>query len=108
MSRVRRESGDLWSSWLLGVPGELVGEEGEAVTDDPGIDEAHGLHAAGLTEEALTAPEHNREDDQPQLVDEVMLDQRAPELIAGRDDDFPVQLPLQLRDLGHDVPLQDR
>ena len=32
-----------------------------------------------------------------------MLDQRAPELIAGVDDDFPVQLLFQLRDLRHHV-----
>ena len=65
-----------------------------------GIDEAHGLLVAGLAEEALAGPEHDREDDQPQLVDQVVLDQRAPELVAGGDDDVSVQLLLQLRDLG--------
>jgi len=34
-----------------------------------------------------------------------VLDQCAPELIAGRDDDFSVQLLLQLRDLLHDIAL---
>ena len=72
------------------LPDELVGEEDEAVTNGLGIDEAHGLLVAGLAEEALAGPEHDWEDDQPQLVDQVMLDQRAPELIAGRDDDFSV------------------
>jgi len=37
----------------------------------------------------LAGPEHDREDDQPQLVDQVVLDQRAPELVAGVDDDVP-------------------
>jgi hypothetical protein len=70
----------LWASgtpavWRpLGVPDELVGEEDEAFTDGLGIDEAHGLLVAGLVEEALTRPEHDWEDDQPQLVDQVMLD----------------------------------
>ena len=73
---------------LLGVSDGLVGEEGEAVTDGLGIDEAHGLLVAGLSEEALARPEHDREDDQPQLVYQVVLDQRAPELIAGWDNDF--------------------
>jgi hypothetical protein len=54
------------------------------------IDEAHRLFVAGLTEETLAGPEHDWEDDQPQLVDRVMLDWRAPELMAGRDDDFSV------------------
>ena len=58
----------------LGLPDELVGEEGEAVTDCLGIDEAHGFLVAGLAEEALASPEHDREDDQPQLVDQVVLD----------------------------------
>ena len=63
---------------------------------------------AGLAEEAFAGPEHDREDDQPQLVDQVVLDERAPELIAGVDDDVAVQLLLQLRDLGHHVARQDR
>src|SRR3989440_5701967 len=58
----------------LGLPDELVGEEGEAVTDFLGIDEAHGFLVAGLAKEALAGPEHDREDDQPQLVDQVVLD----------------------------------
>ena len=80
----------------LGVPDGLVGEDGDAVTDGLGVDEAHGFLVAGLAEEALAGPEHDREDLQPQLVDEVVLDQRARELEAGGDDDFPVELLLQL------------
>ena len=72
------------------------------------VDEAHGLLVAGLAEEALAGPEHDREDDQPQLVHQVVLDQRAPELIAGGDDDLSVELLLELRDLGHHVALDDR
>ena len=79
---------------------ELVGEEGEAVTDGLGVDEAHGLLVAGLAEEALAGSEHDWEDDEPQLVDEVVLDQRVHELVAGVDEDVPVELLLQLRDLG--------
>ena len=59
---------------LLSVSDEkLVGEEGEAVTDGLGAHEAHGLFVAGLAEEALARPEHDREDDQPQLVDQVVF-----------------------------------
>ncbi len=76
----------------LGVPDELVGEEGETVTDSPRAQEAQGLLVTGLAEETLASPEHDREDDQPQLVDEVVLHQRAHQLIAGVDQDFPVKL----------------
>jgi hypothetical protein len=58
----------------LGLPDELVGEEDEAVTNGLGIDEAHGLLVADVAEEALAGPEHDWKDDQPQLVDQVMLD----------------------------------
>ena len=58
----------------LSLPDKLIREVGEALTDGPGLAEAHRLLVAGLAEEALAGPEHDREDDQPQLVDEVMLD----------------------------------
>jgi hypothetical protein len=58
----------------LDLPDENVGEEDEAVTNGLGIDEAHWLLVGGLAEEALAGPEHDWEDDQPQLVDQVMLD----------------------------------
>jgi hypothetical protein len=67
----------------LGVSDGLVGEHDDAVTDVLRIDQAHGLLVAGLAEEALAGPEHDREDLQPQLIDEVVLDQRARELKAG-------------------------
>jgi hypothetical protein len=74
----------------LGVSDGLVGEEGDAVVECLGVDEAHGFLIAGLAEKALAGPEHNRVDLQPQLVDEVMLYQRAQELEAAGDDDVPV------------------
>src|SRR5438477_3633881 len=75
---------------------EPVGQEYQAVTDGGAVDEAHGLPDARLTEQAYTGSEHDRKDDQPQLVDQVMLDQRAYELIARVHDDFSTQLPLEL------------
>jgi hypothetical protein len=53
---------------------ELVGEEGEAVTDRLGVDQAHGFLFARLAEQALAVPEHDGEDDEPQLVDQVVLE----------------------------------
>jgi hypothetical protein len=43
---------------------------------------AHGFLVAGLAEQALADLEGDREDLQPQLVDQVVLDQRAYELTA--------------------------
>ena len=53
-------------------------------------------------------PEHERVDHQPQLVDEILLDQRAHELETGGYDDLPVQPLLQLRHRVHRVALHDR
>ena len=53
---------------------ELVREGGKAGTDSPGVEEAHGLLLASLAEEALAGPEHDRIDNQPQLVEEIVLD----------------------------------
>ena len=73
----------------LGVSDGLVGEVGDAALNGPGVEEAHGFLVADLGEEALADPEHDREDLQPQLVDEVVLHQRAWEPEAGGDDDSP-------------------
>src|SRR6266581_8725929 len=111
---VRRRAGTRASSercrrpTTLRVPDGLVGEEGDIALDGLGVDEAHGLLVAGLAEEAFAGPEHDREDLQPQLVDEVVLHQRVYELEAGGDDDFAVELLLQLRDLVHRVALEYR
>ena len=58
------------------LPG-LVGEQGEAVTDGLGLNEAHRLDLADLAEEAPAGPERERVDEKPHLVDEVVLDQRV-------------------------------
>jgi hypothetical protein len=58
----------------LGPSHDLVGEEGEAVTDCPCVEEAHRVHVAGLPEQALAGTEHDREDDQSQLVGQAVLD----------------------------------
>ncbi len=73
-----------------GVLHDLVGDEREPVADRARVEEAHRLLVGGLAEQALAVPEHDREDHEPQLVDEVVLSQGAGELIAGRDDDFSV------------------
>src|SRR5215831_508145 len=72
--RLRRGPAAGWlSGWrhagpvrrLLGVPDELVGEQGKAVTNGPGMDEAHGFLIADPGEEALASPEGDGVDHQP-------------------------------------------
>src|SRR4029450_2684870 len=92
----------------LGLPDALVGEEDDVALDGLGVDEPHRFLVAGLAEEALAVPEHDREDLQPQLVDQVVLQQRAQELEAAGDDDLPFYLLLQLRDRVHGVALEYR
>src|SRR5207249_4638054 len=70
--------------------------------------EPHGLLLAGLCEKALTSPEHDREYNQPQLVDQVVLQQRAYKPDAAGDDNPPGYPLLQLRDLLHRIALQHR
>ena len=70
----------------------LVGQGGDARPDGHGVDQAHRLLVAGLAEQPLAGAEHDREDEQPQLVDQVVLDQRPRELVAGVDDDLAVEL----------------
>jgi hypothetical protein len=62
----------------------LVGEVGDAALEGLGVEEAHGFLVAGLAEQALAGPEGDREDLQPQLVDQVVLDQRVRQLAAAR------------------------
>src|SRR5690349_8552610 len=90
----------------LGLPGALVGQVGETVTDGLGGDEAQGSLVAGLAEQALARAERDREHGQPQLVDEVVLHQRVHERAAAVHDDLPLCLPLQLRHLADHLPLQ--
>src|SRR6201982_2614504 len=91
----------------LGVPDRLVGEVGDAALEGLGVEEAHGFVVAGLAEQALADPEGDREDLQPQLVDQVVIDQRAYELKAAGDNDVPVYVLLQRRDLVKHVALED-
>src|SRR5436190_664534 len=91
----------------VGVPDRLVGEVGDAALEGLGAGEAHGFVVAGLAGQALAGPGGDREDLQPQLVDQVVLDQRAYELKAAGDDDVPVYVLLQRRDLVRHVALED-
>src|SRR5437899_11355691 len=74
----------------LDVSDTLVSEKGDVAIDRLGGYEPHGFLVARLAEEALAGAEHHRVDLQAQLVDEIVLHQRAYELEAGPDDDFAV------------------
>jgi hypothetical protein len=65
------------------------------------------LPARRLAEQSLAGAEHDREDHQPQLVDEVVLDQGLHELGTAVYDDVAVALLRQLRDLVDQVAGED-
>jgi hypothetical protein len=68
----------------------LVGEAGDAALEgQQDVEEAHGFLVAGLAEQALAGPGGDWEDLRPQLVGQVVLDQRAYELKAVGDDGCP-------------------
>src|SRR5580700_5876661 len=75
---------------------DLVGDEDESVADCPAVHEAQRLLVVGLIEQSLAGSEYDREDDQPQFVDEIMREQRASESIARVDDDLSAKLLLEL------------
>src|SRR5215831_14542813 len=66
------------------------------------------LLVAGLAEEARPVAEHDGEDLQSQLVDEVVLQQGVHKPEAGGHDDFSAEALLQVGDLLENVALQDR
>ena len=103
----RKHFGTLAPSDAARRPDRLVGEVGDAALEGLGVEEAHGFLIAGLAEQALAGPEGDRVDPQTQLVDQVVLDQRAYELKAAGDDDVPVYVLLQRRDLVKHVALED-
>jgi 2-polyprenyl-6-methoxyphenol hydroxylase-like FAD-dependent oxidoreductase len=55
------------------VSGGLVGQDGDALADRPGIDEPQIDRLARIAEAALAGPDDDREDHQPPFVDEVVL-----------------------------------
>src|SRR5689334_20108623 len=65
----------------------------------PGLDVLHRLRRVGVREHALAGTEHDREDHQVQLVDEVVRHQPVDELRAARDEDVALELLFQLADL---------
>src|SRR5207248_1438735 len=78
-----------------------------AVADYLGVDQLEAFLVGALAEETLAAAEHDREHHQPQLVDEVALDQGLGQLGAAVDDDVAVVPFLQLRHLPVEIAFQN-
>lgn len=64
-----------WVPRLSGAGQTLVGRQDEALAERPYPDQLKRPCAAGLAEEPLPRSEDDREDDQPQLVDQIVLHQ---------------------------------
>src|SRR5262245_53531236 len=75
--------------------GATVGEDEHAVSDGSRVDQLESLGVARFAEQTLAAPEHDREHHQPELVDEISLQERLHERGAAVHDDVSVVLFLQ-------------
>src|SRR5947208_5096143 len=90
-------------------PSGLVPEdEDPGVPDRPRFEQAERLRGRGLAKQSLAASEHDREHHQPELVDEVVLDQHLDERGAAGDEELARDLLLELRDFGGDVAVKPR
>src|SRR6266487_1121185 len=58
-----------------------------------------------ISKEPLPAPQHHRVDQQPVVIDQIMLPQRLDKLTAAADQNVLAGLLFQLRDLFRDIPL---
>ncbi len=86
----------------------LVDLDRDPVAHQLGVRQAERLLVGRLAEQALAAAQYDGEDHQPQLVDEIVLEQRVNQLGASGDQDHAVDLVLQLLDLLDDVAAEDR
>src|SRR4051794_1447113 len=82
----------------------LVSDDDHAVVAyRPRFEQAERLGRRGVAEEALAVTEHHGIHHQPELVDEILVDQRTDEGRAARDEDLALRVFLQLRDFVGDV-----
>jgi hypothetical protein len=84
------------------------GVTGMALAHGPALEAAQRRLVACLAEEALTRSEHGGVGEQPQFVDQVVLEQCLRQLRAREADDLSVEFLFQLRDLAHGFACQDR
>ena len=85
----------------------LVGQQDDAGVERPRPDEPEVRNVALVSEQAFPAPEHDREEHDPQLVHQVEFQQRIDELGAAEDQDVPVGPLLQSPDLASEVAPDD-
>src|SRR5438270_1218510 len=82
----------------------LVGVDLDAVgSDRPSLDDAQLAPVDAIGEEALAPAEDGGEHHQPELVDEVVLEQRAHERAAAGHEDHALCLAYELSDLLRDL-----
>src|SRR5204863_4545070 len=75
------------------------GDDDAGVADRPRLEQAERLRGLRVPEESFAAAEHHRKHHQPELVDEVVVDQRLNQRCAAGDEDVALGLLLQLRHL---------
>src|SRR5438093_3524034 len=90
-------------SFVLPTFLRLVGEEEDAVAEDLGLRELQRRLSGPVLEQALAGAHHDRVDQEPELVEEALTQQRTDKRGAPEDGDVLPGLLLELGDLSHDV-----
>src|SRR5438034_5762580 len=90
-------------SFVLPTFLRLVGEEEDAVAEDLGLRELQRRLSGPVLEQALAGAHHDRVDQEPELVEEALTQQRTDKRGAPEDGDVLPGLLLELGDLYHDV-----
>src|SRR5919204_4736260 len=88
--------------------GGPVGERQSARSRRLRVDERQLADLSVVAEQPLAAAEHDREDPERQLVDEVVIEQPLDELAAAEDRDVVARAVFQLADLLGQVAAQER
>jgi hypothetical protein len=86
----------------------FVDEDLDAVPYDRGRPQSHALLRRGASEEALPLPEDHRIDDEPELVQEIMLEESLHQRGAAVNDDGSAVPLAQAADFLHEVTAEDR
>src|SRR5207253_745355 len=83
-------------SFVLPTFLRLVGEEEDAVAEDLGLRELQRRLSGPVLEQALAGAHHDRVDQEPELVEEALTQQRTDKRGAPEDGDVLPVLPLEL------------
>src|SRR5256885_8533877 len=81
----------------------LIGEEENTVAEDLGLRELQRCLSSPVLEQAFSGAYHDRVEQEPELVEEALAQQRPDKCGAPKDGNVLPGLLLELGDLSHDI-----